>query len=201
MQIPLRGGQRAVPGDLPQDVHRDTGISHPGEPGVPQVMPHQVLVAGSSGLRSAGASTPAKSLGGSGRASDAFLVLPGLDVQAACPGAASAGQPGRCSPTWPSASSLTMSRWPTWRAHCWTRWNKTRSNAAGMPRRARRLSGLGTAGGSPRRIRKRRRCDLCGCPEDSAAETKAPRPAPTGHSKLLAEQPIRQSGTGTTTRS
>lgn len=45
MQIPLGGGQRAMPGDLPQDVHRDAGISHPREPGVPQVMPHQVLVA------------------------------------------------------------------------------------------------------------------------------------------------------------
>ena len=37
MQIPLCGGQRAVPGDLPQDVHRNAGISHPGQPGVPQV--------------------------------------------------------------------------------------------------------------------------------------------------------------------
>jgi hypothetical protein len=30
------------------------------------------------------------------------------------------------------------------------------------------------------------RCDLCGCPEDSAAETKAGRPAPTGRGKPLA---------------
>ena len=44
MQIPLGGGQRAMPGDLPQDMYRDTGISHPGEPGVPEVMPHQVLI-------------------------------------------------------------------------------------------------------------------------------------------------------------
>jgi hypothetical protein len=70
VQIPLGGGQRAVPGELPQDVHRDAGISHPGEPGVPQVMPHQVLVAepgtgcGSPGDRcAAGAPGP-----GTGRA-------------------------------------------------------------------------------------------------------------------------------------
>jgi hypothetical protein len=29
-------------------------------------------------------------------------------------------------------------------------------------------------------------CDLCGCPEDSAAETKARGPAPTGRGKPLA---------------
>ena len=45
VQIPLRRGQRAVPGDLPQDVHRDTRISHPSQPGVPQVVPTQVLIA------------------------------------------------------------------------------------------------------------------------------------------------------------
>ena len=45
VQIQLSGGQRAVPGEFPQDVHRDAGISHPGQPGVPQVMPQQVLVA------------------------------------------------------------------------------------------------------------------------------------------------------------
>jgi hypothetical protein len=44
VQIPLGGGQRAVPGELPQDVYRDAGISHPGQSGVPQVMPHQVWV-------------------------------------------------------------------------------------------------------------------------------------------------------------
>lgn len=45
VQIPLRGGQRAVPCDLPQNVHRDTRISHPGQPGVAQIVPTQVLIA------------------------------------------------------------------------------------------------------------------------------------------------------------
>jgi len=45
VQIPLSRGQRAVPGDLPQDVDRDARISHPGEPGVPQVVPTEVLIA------------------------------------------------------------------------------------------------------------------------------------------------------------
>jgi hypothetical protein len=45
MQTPLRGGQRAVPRDLPQDVHRDTRVSHPGQPGMPQIVPAQVLIA------------------------------------------------------------------------------------------------------------------------------------------------------------
>ena len=45
--------------------------------------------------------------------------------------AAPGRKPGRYSPTWPRASSLTMSRWPTWRAYSWRRWNKTRSSGAG----------------------------------------------------------------------
>ena len=45
VQIPLRGGQRTVPCDLPQDVHRDTRISHPGQPGMAQTVPTQVLIA------------------------------------------------------------------------------------------------------------------------------------------------------------
>jgi hypothetical protein len=44
-QIPLCGGQRAMPGDLPQDVHRDARVSHPGEPGMAQIVPTQVLIA------------------------------------------------------------------------------------------------------------------------------------------------------------
>src|SRR5205809_4794260 len=35
------------------------------------------------------------------------------------------------SPVWPPASSLTMSRWPTWRAYSWSRWNRIRSRAGG----------------------------------------------------------------------
>lgn len=33
-----------MPGDLPQDVHRNTRISHPGEAGVPQIVPTEVLI-------------------------------------------------------------------------------------------------------------------------------------------------------------
>ena len=38
--------------------------------------------------------------------------------------------PSHYSPVWPPASSLTMSRWPTWRAYSWSRWNKIRSSGA-----------------------------------------------------------------------
>jgi hypothetical protein len=34
-----------VPGDLPKDVDRDPGVSHPGEPGVTKIVPTQMLIA------------------------------------------------------------------------------------------------------------------------------------------------------------
>jgi hypothetical protein len=43
VKVALCRGERAVAGDLPKDVHRDTCVSHPGEAGVPQVVPPQVL--------------------------------------------------------------------------------------------------------------------------------------------------------------
>jgi hypothetical protein len=45
VQIPVCGGQPAVARDLPQDVHWDTRIRHPGQPGVAQIVPTQVLIA------------------------------------------------------------------------------------------------------------------------------------------------------------
>ena len=45
VQIPLRRGQRAVPGDLPHDMDRNARIRHPGEPGMTQVVPPKVLIA------------------------------------------------------------------------------------------------------------------------------------------------------------
>ena len=44
VQVALGRRQRAVPDDLPQDAHRDACISHPGQPGVPQIMTPKVLV-------------------------------------------------------------------------------------------------------------------------------------------------------------
>jgi hypothetical protein len=38
MQVALRGRQRPVPGDRPQHVHRDTGVGHPRQAGVSQVV-------------------------------------------------------------------------------------------------------------------------------------------------------------------
>ncbi len=40
----MGSGQRAVPGDLAQDVHLDPGIGEPGESRVPEVMVAQALV-------------------------------------------------------------------------------------------------------------------------------------------------------------
>ena len=45
MQVPLGGRERAVARDLPQHVDRDADVGHPGEAGVPQVVPPQVAVA------------------------------------------------------------------------------------------------------------------------------------------------------------
>jgi len=39
VQVPLRGHERSVPGDLAQVVHRHAGIGHPCQPGVPQIVP------------------------------------------------------------------------------------------------------------------------------------------------------------------
>src|SRR5215468_1772172 len=44
VQVPLRGRERAVPGDLAEDMHRHPCISHPGQPGMTQVMTAQVAV-------------------------------------------------------------------------------------------------------------------------------------------------------------
>lgn len=44
-QVALSGGQRAVPGDLAQDVKRDPGVREPRQPGVAQVVPSKVLEA------------------------------------------------------------------------------------------------------------------------------------------------------------
>jgi hypothetical protein len=45
MQVALGGDQRAMTGDLPEHVHRDARVSHPGQPGVAKVMAAQVLIA------------------------------------------------------------------------------------------------------------------------------------------------------------
>jgi hypothetical protein len=45
VEIALGGDQRSVPGDLPEHMDRDTGIGHPGEAGVAQVVTAQMLVA------------------------------------------------------------------------------------------------------------------------------------------------------------
>jgi hypothetical protein len=37
MQVELRRGQGPVPGDLPQYVHRDTRVGHPGQTRMTQV--------------------------------------------------------------------------------------------------------------------------------------------------------------------
>jgi hypothetical protein len=38
VQVSLRGGERAVAGDLPQDMHRDAGVGHPRQPCVPEIL-------------------------------------------------------------------------------------------------------------------------------------------------------------------
>jgi hypothetical protein len=43
MQIPLRGGERLVPSDLPQHVHRHPGVRYPG-PRVSEIVPPQMLI-------------------------------------------------------------------------------------------------------------------------------------------------------------
>jgi hypothetical protein len=45
VQVPLRGDQRTVSGDLPQDVYGHPGVGHPGQSGMPKVVPAQMLVA------------------------------------------------------------------------------------------------------------------------------------------------------------
>jgi hypothetical protein len=45
VQVPLSGGQRSVPGDLPQHVNVNAGVGQPCEAGGPQVVPAEVLVA------------------------------------------------------------------------------------------------------------------------------------------------------------
>jgi hypothetical protein len=45
VQVPLRRRQRPVASDLPQVVERHAVIRHPGQPGVPQIVASEVLVA------------------------------------------------------------------------------------------------------------------------------------------------------------
>jgi hypothetical protein len=45
VQVALGGDQGAVPGDLPEHVDGDTGVGHPGEASVPQVVTTKVFVA------------------------------------------------------------------------------------------------------------------------------------------------------------
>src|SRR5262245_2285482 len=45
VQVALGGDQRSVPSDLPEHMDRHTGIGHPGQAGVPQVVTAQMLVA------------------------------------------------------------------------------------------------------------------------------------------------------------
>jgi hypothetical protein len=42
MQVPLGRYQRAMPGDLPQDVYRHASVSHPCQSGMTQIMMPQV---------------------------------------------------------------------------------------------------------------------------------------------------------------
>ena len=44
MEIALSRRQRPVTRDLAQDVHRDPGVGHPGQPGMAKVVADQVLV-------------------------------------------------------------------------------------------------------------------------------------------------------------
>lgn len=44
VEISLRGDQRAVAGDLPQDVNGYPGVGHPGQSGVPEIVSSQVFV-------------------------------------------------------------------------------------------------------------------------------------------------------------
>ena len=45
VQVALGGGDRAVAGDDAQDVDPDACVGHPGQPGVPQAVSAEVLVA------------------------------------------------------------------------------------------------------------------------------------------------------------
>ncbi len=45
MQVALRGDERPVSSDLAQDVHGDTGVSHPGQARVPQPVAAEVFEA------------------------------------------------------------------------------------------------------------------------------------------------------------
>lgn len=44
VQVPLRGSAIGVPGDLLKHVQAHPGIGHPGESGMPEIVPPQVLV-------------------------------------------------------------------------------------------------------------------------------------------------------------
>ena len=45
MQVALGGGDTSVAGDLAQAVQWDAGVGHPGQPGVPEAVALQLLVA------------------------------------------------------------------------------------------------------------------------------------------------------------
>ena len=49
MQVALGGDQRSVPGDLPQHMDGNTGVGHPGQAGVPQVVTAQMIFHGKTG--------------------------------------------------------------------------------------------------------------------------------------------------------